>query len=110
MTQPDQPLDLAAIQARADAATPGPWVIEWDADDVSDAPFPISIGPFCYLEHQGERDAVDAKFIESARTDVPALLAEVQRLGAELAEARGHAELFGRKLTDALSVLAARNH
>jgi hypothetical protein len=85
-----QPLtdeQYAAIRAREAAATPGPWAIEWDHDDVTDAPFPVSLGPIGYLEHHGERDVADAEFVAHARADVPALLAEVDRLRAERAEA-----------------------
>lgn len=91
-----QPLtdeQLAAIQAREAAATPGPWAIEWDEDDVTDTPFPVSLGPIGYLEHRGKREQADAEFIAAARADVPALLAEVHRLRAELAASQ--AQLAG---------------
>jgi hypothetical protein len=65
--------DLQAIEARANAATPGPWQLTGGRDEVYDI---IGDG----------RDVVqqvlspDAEFIASARTDVPALVAEVRRL------------------------------
>lgn len=53
--------ELDAIEARANAATPGPW----------DEP------GFSAL------DACDARFVAHARTDVPRLIAEVRRLQSE---------------------------
>lgn len=94
-------LDLNAIQARADAATPGPWLIadttdptsdwydEFDGpmvvDDDSRPGFYSAIAKdFC----QGADDGVsDAVFVAHARTDVPALLAEVRHLRAAVARA-----------------------
>lgn len=75
--------DLQEIEARAEAATPGPWrVVErvafLDAFDV-DTP-----GGSCLWE--GYRDTcskVDSEFIAASRTDIPRLLAEVRRLTAE---------------------------
>lgn len=70
---------LAAIAARADAATPGPWesldngdrVIAWTGrrDDA------IGIREFDYVIPEPMDSAVDAEFIAHARTDVPALVA-----------------------------------
>jgi hypothetical protein len=85
-TQPLTDEQYAAIRAREAAATPGPWAIEWDHDDVTGAPFPVSLGPIGYLEHHGERDVADAEFIAAAREDVPALLAHADRLNALLAD------------------------
>jgi hypothetical protein len=78
-------LDLDAIEARANAATPGPWwadadkggeVSLWQVDpsDVDMAYFPAA-------------DA-DNEFIATARTDVPALVAEVRRQQEHAANAR----------------------
>jgi hypothetical protein len=72
--------DLKAIEARAQAATPGPWRNENPA---------VRTGPedcqtlvaFAYdLRQQGQ----NAAFIAAARTDVPKLVAEVRRLRAAL--------------------------
>ncbi len=74
-------LDLPAIAARTDAATPGPW---------------SSTATYPHLVMQPDDDGwmisfnlagkmvEDAAFVAHAREDVPALLAEVQRLRAEL--------------------------
>lgn len=64
--------ELQAIKARAAAATPGPWSVNnTDPDVVLD-----SDGRFV---GRADEDA-DAEFIAHARTDVPALIAEVERL------------------------------
>ena len=83
-------LDLDAVEARAAAAKRGPWVVEtpesvyghdggpdwidlrWvsDEDTVGDDD-PPWLGPML---------VTDAEFIAHARTDVPALVAEVRRL------------------------------
>lgn len=91
-----EPLDLEAIKKRAESATPGPW--EWEPP--SEDPYPMYdeslIGPVL----DGEKFPVqvlsgwgydasgtncepqDREFIAHARTDVPALVAEVERLRA----------------------------
>lgn len=87
MTSTDTRLDLDAIEARANAATPGPWCTDsWEiyqgTEYVAGAEW---IGETC---RAGEMDdsRADAEFVAAARTDVPALVAEVRRLRAELAE------------------------
>lgn len=75
--------ELTAIEARAAAATAGPWVashrynICWDVDG------PDANGPD--MMPKG-----DAQFIAAARVDVPALVAEVRRLRAEVGAVYGH--------------------
>lgn len=73
---------LAEIKAREQSATPGPW--KWKKDVLA-APAPryVVIKPF--FEDAPERVTIcilpnDMKFISHARTDIPALLAEVERL------------------------------
>jgi hypothetical protein len=65
-------IDLDAIEARANAASPGPWTRTDSYDpeinvDVCNADGNL-VGPD------------DEEFIASARTDVPALVAEVRAL------------------------------
>ena len=62
------PLDLPSILARAEAATPGPWTFDIDA---------FGGGRLAATE-------ADHAFILHARTDIPALCAEVARLRAAL--------------------------
>jgi hypothetical protein len=82
-------LDLAAIRARADAATPGPWraVDTRVSVDLHD-----HVVAGSYTEIQPSRDGAlvdehyDCDFIATARTDVPALVARVVALEAALRE------------------------
>jgi hypothetical protein len=73
MTTQPTALDLDAIEARANAATDGPWRLSEDYNDI----------------HASDGDhlasywhTADGAFIAHARTDVPALLAEVRHLTA----------------------------
>ena len=86
-------LDLAPIKARADAATVGPWIV--DEDQVRREPYRYpGHGPWegrlpqYVTERYGILNENDAEFIAHAREDVPALVAEVERLRGELADAR----------------------
>lgn len=107
MTSSD-PLDLDAIEARANAATPGPWkptghshpthgcrclschqpVTVWQpgglfCDDVGEAPAgSLSEDEGDRCDQFGYRWA-DATFVEHAREDMLALIAEVRRLRAQ---------------------------
>ena len=90
-------IDIDAIEARADAATPGPWmweISEYSAclfghNQKSDHPLQLIKAPIksdefaCYWPN-----AQDAAFIAASRHDVPALCAELRRLRAELADVR----------------------
>lgn len=76
-------LDLQAIRERADAATKGPWRADLDRLAVrsDDDGWPIVLDV-----RLGDDDAPqacsDVEFIAAARSDVPALLDEVERLRA----------------------------
>ena len=76
--------ELSAIRARADAATPGPW--EWEDVDLDRVwPTPSRIlagqhGEVCSFDADDDPLAADAQFIAHARADIPALLAEIDRL------------------------------
>ena len=98
MTENTEPLDLDAIRARAEAATPGPWEagIQWVYSDgqiyADDNRVPDVLGmEFAdpdRAEDEARRGQRNAEFIAAARTDVPTLLAEVKRLRAERDAAR----------------------
>lgn len=79
--------ELQAIKARAEAATPGPWskAWMWDYRVTGDGVFALGEGPTTYgatLAHAAPQAERDAAFIAAARADVPALVAEVERLRA----------------------------
>lgn len=76
----DQPLDLDAIEARANTATPGPWAV---SEDYSDVLAPDGSQLASYWNPTSETE--NGEFIAHAREDVPALLAEVRRLRAQVA-------------------------
>jgi len=82
--------ELQAIEARAEAATEGPWNIEGDEpkhlalSGWSASMWSAGSG-YQVLLHRGtswQPKRSDFEFIAHARTDIPALLAEVRRLRA----------------------------
>lgn len=77
--------EIAAIRERADKATPGPWVAA-DDDETTLAIDAPNVGLFAWLD--AEKHYEDAEFIAHARSDVPALLDEIDRLTAENNPAR----------------------
>lgn len=88
--------ELAAIEARANAATPGPWRDEGPDERRPRYPHDAIVGPAedCGIPamiakargfyHSAEVETANSQFIAHAREDVPALVAEVRRLRAEL--------------------------
>ena len=80
--------ELRGIRERADRATPGPWrlgygcrteVFQADEKRHEDGRTHVT---YCGLDTNA-RHAADAVFIAAARTDVPSLVAEVERLRVE---------------------------
>lgn len=87
-------VDVAAIQARVDAATPGEWFVVSENETVDGCAVEVvsvmvgeGEGPYSYIAIECEHGAADAEFIAHARADVPALLAENARVEADLAVA-----------------------
>ncbi|MFJ3563248.1 hypothetical protein [Streptomyces diastaticus] len=84
---------LAEIAARAEAATAGPWCADgaeiYQGDEY--VSYAFWVGETCRAD-EADGGTVDATFVAHARTDVPALLAEVERLRAELAARPTRAE------------------
>ena len=84
---------LDAIRARVDAATPGPWYADSCLDVYTeqvreiDPDIGIELYKTVYSHHtagpEGTQPWHDTHFMAHAREDVPALLAEVERLTAE---------------------------
>lgn len=91
MTATPIPLpDLAAMRARSEAATPGPWKV-------------VSGRHGRYVDHEisglprgahGGFFLRDADFIVNARMDVPALLDECNRLRARIADLEADASFL----------------
>ena len=83
--------EFAAIEARANAATQGPWAVErWE--DFAGKPSYYVDGALRWREHlntlscEGDKDT--AEFIAHAREDVPALLAAVRERDNTIARIR----------------------
>ena len=98
--------DVAAIRARAEAATPGPWRAEHrhvactdTSDELDGLGLDVYGPPEASMRGMYER-AGDAQFIAHARTDIPALLAHNAELEAERNELR-------RESNDAWAALSA---
>ena len=84
--QTTRPLNLAHIETRANAATEGPWCTDaWEIYQGTEYQPGLSmwIGETCRGTSTPEQDQADAAFVAAARTDVPALIAEVRRLQAQ---------------------------
>lgn len=85
MNKPMSPEYLAEIAARAEAATAGPWCTDgaeiYQGDEY--VAYAFWVGETCRAD-EADGGLLDAAFIAHARTDVPALLAEVERLRAAL--------------------------
>lgn len=109
---------LDAIQARADAATEGPWRTGDFGYPGQDEPSSIIIhrGPFNWRAiNEGEyvaampawdsQEGANAEFIANARTDVPALLALVREQAAAIERVRALADDYA--LIDADDLRAA---
>lgn len=75
------PEQLAAIRARLDAATRGPWALGHDTD-INGGWFAEILVPSQHLAALGYIDSsrADAEFIAHARTDLEQLLDEVEHL------------------------------
>lgn len=67
---------LKAIEARAKAATPGPWFVDTDKCVYRDRPNDELIAD------PSQTNPADAEFIAHAREDIPKLVEEVRRLKA----------------------------
>lgn len=91
------PLDVAAIRARLEAATPGPWaipnanvfrVIAPDAEHHNPKQGRTPPYPWRIVADMGDEGtaAADATFIAYARTDIPALLDALAERDARIAE------------------------
>lgn len=72
--------ELAAIEARANAATPGPWTVKPDPDKPYLDKVVRHYGHLTDLLAQCFHTNGNAAFIAAARDDVPKLVAEVRRL------------------------------
>jgi len=97
-------LDLDAIEARANAATPGPWLNadkkdigkDWLIGSVIDCGTTLELSDrivttdrLSGLNVTSGGAHEDAEFIAHARTDIPALIAEIRALRSRSHKAEG---------------------
>lgn len=83
--------ELAEIKARAEAATPGPWVADKQYPNTFNVTFPKPSKGIVYVDNMAIPQAEnDADFIAHARADVPALVSEVERLNDTLLKTEEH--------------------
>ena len=97
-------LDLDAIRARCDAATPGPWT--YDEAGYVDIGLPRSRSIAVGVEI-GATAKSDGGFIAHARADVPALLAHIEELAERTLTAEERLEQRTRERDEARAQLAA---
>lgn len=91
------PEELQAIEERANAATPGPWVNQEMEIIIEKAAWPWNLIADVFLNN------ADAAFIADARADIPALVAEVRRLQDD-AQRLEHYRQFVAQISEALGV------
>lgn len=90
------PQELQGVRERAEKATSGPWAGPLYEPDLPDRGWWIGNGKVGMAEHAigvtvpalNRNAEADAKFIAHAREDVPALVAEVERLSRDVADLR----------------------
>jgi hypothetical protein len=89
------PEELAAIKARAAAATPGPWrFTDYEGEPYIAGPGVPTDNYVCDFgwHYNGDVPPENPAFIAAARADVPALVAEVERLRQALEDYGRHSE------------------
>jgi hypothetical protein len=83
-------MNLQEIKEREAKATPGPWLEDFNDDGFlivhpyDQLDYPTIICGFGDAEDTEQIDHINASFIAHAREDVPALVAEVERLHTEI--------------------------
>lgn len=99
MSEPMSDERLEQIQARAAAATPGPWEA-WDtgdppAEDEARA-WIVTPGSLHLATLYAGDPSANATFAAHAREDIPALLEEIDRLHEEVRDQRHVADMLAR--------------
>lgn len=89
-------MNIDEIEARANAATPGPWRDRHQVCSEVWGQAPDSQTCSMQIARVGHAqfDVFNAAFIAAARTDVPALIARVRELEAECAELRAEPDAW----------------
>jgi hypothetical protein len=84
-------IELSAIEERCNKATPGPWTYIPDWGDVVSC----AEESMCHIADIPTLDdrPDDMEFIANARADIPALIAEIRRLRAEIDKLKANTRL-----------------
>lgn len=93
---------LAAVQERVIAARPGKWDVAVDGYGI-----PTGFGPFSWVQGWDGNDAdlaANVRFCNEARADVPALVGEIARLKALVAELEAAPSVAYRASHDSITV------
>lgn len=80
MTPPLTEQQLAGMKARVAAAFPGPWFVDSLEETGGTTSIGVATDGDSFIIELSDIDPADAEFIAFARTDVPALLEEVEGL------------------------------
>jgi hypothetical protein len=107
MTTPLTVEELAAITARAAAATRGPWHVDNDMRDLNRWVISENGSLEANFGYRGNRNQDDAQFTAHARDDIPALLTELARLRAVEADLHGRLDDIEALCDDAESAALA---
>jgi hypothetical protein len=91
------PEEISEIEARAEAATPGPWegssAFRWyphkDVEPLIGVLGPNDENAVCWVPDEWDQWEANNSFIAHAREDIPKLMAEVRRQKKEITEVRG---------------------
>lgn len=109
MTTPLSDEQLAAMRAREKAATDGPWGFDSETGDIEAVSIWRVVAEVPDLEMPLVNTQADRAFIAAARTDMPALLAEVDRLRAENEHLKGVVQ-WRDGLADAADIMRSELH
>jgi hypothetical protein len=89
MSDPMTEEELAEIEARANAAAEGPWIVvdtfQGQESGVEDAVGFSVVQPYIEFENSG-LSPENARFIAAARSDIPRLITEIKRLRSDNAK------------------------
>ena len=80
--------ELEAIKRRCDAATAGPWRVEHGINVICADGKTATGATGTDAEYWHNRDKSNAEFIAHARTDIPNLIEEIEKLQEQVSELR----------------------
>lgn len=113
---PDKPLDMEAVRKREQAATPGPWQTSVDVLHARDGQKleryrlfarhkRLGDGVEAFDESKNKQAQRNGEFIAHARDDIPALIAEVDRLTTERNSYKINATVYEKRVAELEAIL-----